>query len=156
MTFRFIARLQPDAWGMGEREQLLKMIELAGSFDQLELTNLAWAEKAFRRIQVIEWVHHERVRDGETSGDRLSPEEWAAFSGTTRAGDTLMVCPQLLSHVKRQVETDVQIMKSVRKAREERELKRGKPKARPRAATTPEEEWTRCWCVEQATFGFVA
>jgi len=130
MSFRTMARLGSDAWGMGEHEQLLKMIELAGSFDQLDLSNLAWADMAFRRIQVIEWVHHERVREGEASGDRLSPEEWAAFSGTTKAGDTLMVCPQLLSHMKGVVETDVQIMKSVRKAREERELKRGHAKAK--------------------------
>mmetsp|Transcript_102511 Transcript_102511/g.330659 ORF Transcript_102511/g.330659 Transcript_102511/m.330659 type:complete len:439 (+) Transcript_102511:461-1777(+) len=130
MSFRTMARLGSDAWGMGEHEQLLKMVELAGSFDQLDLSNLAWAEMAFRRIQVIEWVHHERVREGEASGDRLSPEEWAAFSGTTKAGDTLMVCPQLLSHMKGVVETDVQIMKSVRKAREERELKRGHAKAK--------------------------
>jgi hypothetical protein len=130
MSFRTMARLGSDAWGMGEHEQLLKMIELAGSFDQLDLSNLAWAEMAFRRIQVIEWVHHERVRESEASGDRLSPEEWAAFSGTTKAGDTLMVCPQLLAHVKGVVETDVQIMKSVRKAREERELKRGHAKAK--------------------------
>jgi hypothetical protein len=48
-----------------------------------------------------------------------------------------MVCPAFLSHVKSEVETDVVIMKSVRKAREERELKRG---GRPKAKGKAEEE----------------
>ena len=42
-----------------------------------------------------------------------------------RTGDVLMVCPSLLAHVKTVVEADVGIMKSVRKAREEIELRRG-------------------------------
>jgi hypothetical protein len=134
MNFKTVARLPSDAWGMAEHEQLLKLIELAGSYDQLDLSNLAWAELCLRRIQTIEWVHHERVRDSEAGSDRLSPEEWSAFSGTTRAGETLMVCPSLLAHVKTEVETDAAIMKSVRKAREERELKRGaRPKAKGKA-----------------------
>jgi hypothetical protein len=46
-----------------------------------------------------------------------------------------MVCPQLLNHVRSEVETDAAIMKSVRKAREERELKRGaKPKNKGKGA----------------------
>jgi hypothetical protein len=53
LSFRTIARLQPDSWGMAEHEQLLKMIELGGCFDQLDLSNLACADMAFRRLQVI-------------------------------------------------------------------------------------------------------
>ena len=36
----------------------------------------------------------------------------------------MMVAPALLAHVRTVVETDVNIMKSVRRAREERELRR--------------------------------
>jgi hypothetical protein len=133
MSFKINARCKSDAWGMQEHEQLLKMVELAGSYDQVDLSNMAWAELCFRRIQTIEWVYHERLRDGEGHSDKLSPEEWAAFSGTTRAGDSLMVCPALLSHVKGEVETDAAIMKSVRKAREERELKRGAGRAKAKS-----------------------
>jgi hypothetical protein len=48
---------------------MLKLIELAGSYDQLDLTNLAWAELCLRRIQTIEWVHHERVRDSDAGSE---------------------------------------------------------------------------------------
>ena len=117
---------------MGEHENLCQMIELAGSYDQLDLTNLAFAEAIFRRIQTIEWVHHERVRDLEaTAGDRITVEELTAFSGASRTADVLMVAPALLSHVRSVVETDVTIMKSVRRAREERELRR-KSKKNPK------------------------
>ena len=58
----------------------------------------------------------------------MAPEEMAAFSGLPRSGDHVMICPALLSHVKSAVEADTNIMKHVRKAREERELRRGKKK----------------------------
>ncbi len=129
MMFRTVTKLTHDAWGMAEHEHLCQMAELAGCYDQLDLTNLAFAEAMFRRIQVIEWVHHERVRDVDAvAGDRITVEELAAFSGTARTSDVLMVSPTLLNHVKSVVETDVTIMKSVRKAREERELRRRPPK----------------------------
>ncbi len=109
------------------RACLCQLIEFAGCYDQLDLTNCAFAEAAFRRIQTIEWVHHERVRDSDVvAGDRITAEELSAFAGTSKTSDVLMVSPALLSHVKQVVETDVTIMKSVRKAREERELRRKK------------------------------
>ena len=125
MMFRTITKLPAEAWGMAEHEHLCQVVELAGSYDQLDLTNCSFAEALFRRLQTIEWVHHERVKDMEaTAGDRITVEEMAAFSGASRTADVLMVAPALLTHVKGVVETDVTIMKSVRKAREERELRR--------------------------------
>ena len=89
----------------------------------------------------MEWVHHERVKEQEVGGsDRISQEELAAFTGASRAGESLMVAPSLLSHVKQNVETDANIMKSVRKAKEERELRRGakaKAKALAKNQTEP-------------------
>lgn len=124
---RTTAKLSADAWGMGEHGQLMKLVDLAGSYDQLDLTNCSWAEAAFRRAQVVEWVYNDRTRDADHGfSDKLSPAERAAFSGSTRAGESVMVCPALLSHVKTVVEADVNILKSVRKAREDRELKRGR------------------------------
>ena len=81
---------------------------------------------------MLELVHHEKVRDCETgSSDRISPEEMQAFTGTSVVSNSLMVCPALLQHVKEVVEVDAAIMKVVRKAREERELRRG-PKKGPK------------------------
>ena len=68
------------------------------------------------------------MRDESGVMDKISPEEMSAFSGLSRAGDCCMICPELLTHVKKMVETDAAIMKQVRLAREERELRRGKKK----------------------------
>ena len=84
-------------------------------------------------MQTIEWVYHDKVRENEqAAGDRISVEEFSAFSGTLRAGETTMICPSLLAHVRSIVETDVGIMKSVRKAREERDLRRKNNKNKPK------------------------
>ena len=124
--FKTLSKLTAESWGMAEHENLMRLLELGLQYDQLDLTNMAWAEAALRRAQLIEWAHHERVREAEASGsgDRVSPEELSAFTGVSRAGESLMVAPRLLNHVKSAVETDGNIMKAVRKAREERELRR--------------------------------
>ncbi|CAK0871112.1 unnamed protein product, partial [Prorocentrum cordatum] len=109
-----------------EHEQLIKYIGLAGTHDQLDLSNCAFAEAIFRRAQTIEWSYHDRLRgaDSASSKDKMSPGEFSAFSGFSKAGDLLMVAPALLEFVKGQVEKDAAIMKNIRKAREERELRR--------------------------------
>lgn len=130
LMFRSVARLGPESWGIPEHEHLCQMIEFGGQYDQLDLTNLAMVEAAFRRMQTIEWVYADRVReaDGGPGSAHVTQEEMVAFSGLTRTGGALMLCPSLLSHVRTQVETDVGIMKAVRKAKEERDLRRGKKK----------------------------
>ncbi|CAK0903327.1 unnamed protein product [Prorocentrum cordatum] len=126
LMFKTTARLQSEQWGVQEHEQLMKYIELAGTYDQLDLSNCAFAEAIFRRAQTIEWSYHDRLReaDSASSKDKMSPEEFSAFSGFSKAGDLLMVAPTLLEFVKGQVEKDAAIMKNIRKAREERELRR--------------------------------
>ena len=129
LMFKTTAKLQTEQWGVQEHEQLMKYLELAGTYDQLDLSNCAFAEAILRRAQTIEWAYHDRLReaDSASSKDKMSPEEFAAFSGFSKAGDLLMVAPQLLEHVKTQVEKDAAIMKNIRKAREERELRRKGP-----------------------------
>lgn len=81
------------------------------------------------RVQTIEWVYYEKVRQVDwQSNDRLTAEELAAFAGASRGGEILMITPELLAHVRSQVETDVGILKATRKAREERELRRTQKK----------------------------
>ena len=125
--WKTVTRLSSDSWGVAEHENLAHLLTLSAEYDQLDLSNLAWAEAALRRMQTIEWVYHDKVRENEqVAGDRISVEEMTAFSGTHKAGETVMICPSLLSHVRSQVESEVGIMKSVRKAREERDLRRKK------------------------------
>ena len=126
--FKSTAKLQPEQWGVQEHEQCMRYLELAGEYDQLDLVNCAFAEAVLRRAQTIEWVYHDRLREADLGAtkERLSPEEMSAFSGLSKAGDLLMVSPDLLEHVKTVVEKDAGIMKNIRKARGEREARKKK------------------------------
>ncbi|CAK0812161.1 unnamed protein product [Prorocentrum cordatum] len=126
LMFRSTCSLKPEQWGVvAEHETLLRIIELAGQYDQLDVTSLACMEAAARKVQTIEWAYHDKIRETDAgSTSRLSIEEATAFSSLSRAGDLMMVAPALLEHVKLQVEKDAAIMKNIRKAKEERELRR--------------------------------
>ena len=102
--------------------QLTQIIKLLLLVDQCDGTNLQAAEAIFRRMQTIEYSYMEKVRDREQSGQsaRLSLEEQAVFAGTTRGHTSLMVCPELLEYVRKEVEREASLVKNLRKAREER------------------------------------
>lgn len=64
-------------------------------------------------------------------------EEQTSFGGVTRQYATLMICPQLLEHVKTETEREASLAKNLRKAREEREASRkaaAKKKGQPGGA----------------------
>ena len=115
---------------------LLRMLATAAEYDQLDLVNCAWAELAFRHLQVVEWVYCDRIKemDGYGSGgpkgshkgggSLVAAEEIAAFTGSMRGADMVMVCASLLDHVKKTTEQDGSIMKTVRMARQERQARR--------------------------------
>ena len=95
-----------------------------------------------RRCQLIEYVQSMELEDdsnakasGDGGGDgkkakargrgrgRLHHafiDESAIFTGTSREFGDAMVCPELLSHVGAEIERDANVLKQVRKAREER------------------------------------
>lgn len=94
--------------------------------DQLDAYNLMTIEVQFRRLQTIEFSYAEKAKDMESKavGGRLSLEEQTAFGGVTRHYSTLMVCPDLLTHVKEETQKEASLAKNLRKAREEREAAR--------------------------------
>ena len=121
--------LQSDSWGVAEHENLMKIIDKMGRYDGLDLTNLASAEMAFRRLQLIEYFYSEKgPGGGKGSGkakdkkaeDGSYKSEAAIFSGTHREFGDTMIAPDLLEYVSKEVERDAAILKQVRKAREER------------------------------------
>lgn len=73
---------------------------------------------------------HTRDSESKAVGGRLSLEEQQTFGGLTRQAGTLVICPELLDHVKVEVERDANLANKLRKAREERDLarKQGKKK----------------------------
>lgn len=124
--FRQLCKLDSSSWGIQEHYQLSMTIRYAIQTDQLNPYNNLFCEVIFRRLQTIEFAYMERAREQESKavGGKLSLEEQSTFGGITRAAATLMVCPDLLEHVKAEVERDANLAKNLRKAREEREMAR--------------------------------
>ena len=85
--------------------------------------DFVWAEAVVRRMQVFDWVHHEKIREQYfVPGDRVIVEELAAISGTMHAGIMLMLCPSLPTHVP-DVEPDIGSVKVVSKTKKVRKLR---------------------------------
>ena len=122
--------LKHDSWGVSEHEHLMKVLDKLGRFDGLDLSNLAGAELAFRRLQLIEYYYSDRGpgsgNKGAGEGDKKKEDdlvykmESAIFSGSHKEFGDVMVCPTLMDYVSKEIETEASIMKQVRKAREER------------------------------------
>ena len=103
-----------------------------GSFDQLDLPNIAAAEAVARRLQAIEWQYRERVREtsrshvvasvGVAGAPALTTSEVDLFEGAAKTNATLMVCPLLIRYVSDESKTEAAVSKAGRKAREERFL----------------------------------
>eukprot|EP00438_Fugacium_kawagutii_P013922 Skav213474 [mRNA] locus=scaffold565:36349:39146:+ [translate_table: standard] len=123
---RHLCRLDSSSWGMQEHYQLAMTMKYALQNDQVNPYNNLFTEVIFRRLQTIEYAYMDKAREQEAKavGGKLSLEEQPTFGGITRAAATLMICPDLLSHVKNEVEKDASLAKNLRKAREERELNR--------------------------------
>lgn len=57
--WRSTARLGGGDWGVAEHAQLCRFLQLAGTFDQLDLSNNSVLEAISRRLQVIEWQYRD-------------------------------------------------------------------------------------------------
>eukprot|EP00438_Fugacium_kawagutii_P028256 Skav200691 [mRNA] locus=scaffold6391:1205:6504:+ [translate_table: standard] len=126
---RQVTRADASSWGIQEHFQVSMSLRQALLVDQLDGFNLLSIEIQFRRLQTIEYSYSEKAREQESKavGGKLSLEEQTTFGGVTRQFSTLMVCPELLEHVKAETEKEASLAKNLRKAREEREAaRRGK------------------------------
>ena len=105
-------------------------LKMALQVDQLDGSNCAVVENLFRRAQTIEFGWAERIREREnrvaSNGSRLSVEEQSVFGGLTRVATNLMICPQLVDHVREEVEKEAKLQKALRQAREERDVGGGR------------------------------
>ena len=140
--FVMIHRLNKDSWGVTMHEFGLKALETLGSYDSLDLPNVAGIEALMREVQVVEYAYakHDSFSGSSAEGADAAGgknkkgrgrgrggaagafgylDEFTAFRGQRETGDA-MVCPTLVEWVGKQVERDANILKQVRKAREER------------------------------------
>ena len=119
------------SWCATEHETLSKIIDKLAKFDGLDLSNLAGAEVTFRRLQLIEYFYSERgpgggkgagksSKDSKKDDDGAYKFESTIFTGSHKEFGDVMVAPDLLSYVAKEVEQEASVMKQIRKAREER------------------------------------
>ena len=123
-------KLQPTDFGVQEHEHGMRAFQYFGETDQLDLPNLAGLEVLMRRAQMIEYHHEKRTKaanagDGKSGG--VTCEEASYFSGSHKLNGEVMVTPDLLAWVGKEIERDVEVTKQMRKAREEQRLSRDKP-----------------------------
>ena len=137
--------LNNDDPAVQQHELTMKVLELFGTYDQLDLGNSAGLERLMREAQLTEWHFEEKRRStaggkgggsaddggGEAPkgggrgkknrqrGVGPSMEEAAMWTGATKDNQNVMVCPALLKYVSTEAERQVLLLKSVRKAREE-------------------------------------
>ena len=121
--FRSVCRLDSQAWGVQEHFQCTQFLKLLLLVDQLDGSNLEGVEAIFRRMRTIEYSHSQKLRETESKGgpSKLSLEEQAVFAGTTHAHTSLMICPDMLEHVWKEVEREASLAKNLVKARENRD-----------------------------------
>ena len=130
-------KLFADMWGVSEHECILKAVEHAACYDYVDILNMAGFEHALRRAQLIEYTYSERgpAGGGREAGNIAKDnqkrtgkgadkvglyDESAVFMGLHREFGDVMVSPELLDYVAKEVEREASVMKQVRKAREER------------------------------------
>ena len=94
-------------------------------YDQLDLPNLVGLEVVLRRCQLIVY-RHEKKKAGEGKEQKagLTRHEANYFSGLHRLTSDIMVCPELIEWVSKEIGKDVEVTKQMRKAREEARLSR--------------------------------
>ena len=106
----------------------MRALESALTVDQIDATNLVCMEHLSRRGQLIEHYHKERhrVEVERASGKKgvMEMEGGEVFMGMTGEEGILMISPQLVAHVSKEMERQGSIDKASRKAREERQLRR--------------------------------
>ena len=124
-SFRETFRLRKGDWGLDIHELALRTLEHLVTFDYLNVPNLSGAEDLARAAQLVEYVYHQEssVSDagkGKGKGRAGVLDEAHIFTGAHRDPGEVMISPDLLEYVSKEVERDASIMKQIRKGREER------------------------------------
>ena len=138
--WKSVNRLFDDMWGVTDHGLAMQAIELAGCYDGLDVVNLSCLELLIRKAQLVEFPYWERGPalppkegdkkdrgNGEGGGRVGMYDEGHIFLGSNKEFGEVMVAPELLDYVTREVEREAGVMKQIRKAREERGLLAQKP-----------------------------
>jgi hypothetical protein len=107
--------------------KILRALEQSGCYDGLDICNISGVEVMLLHAQVIEYACMQDTptskaqnKKGEEHPKGVASLEGDIFAGVHRDSGEVMLFPELLDYVAKEVERDASIMKQVRKAREER------------------------------------
>ena len=120
-------KLNVTDFGVQEHEHGMRAFQFFGEYDQVDLPNLVGLEVIIRRCQVIEFHYEKKGKGGNKQNEQMagvSREEAAYFSGSHRMAGEVMICPELVEWVSKEIGRDVEVTKQMRKAREEAKLSR--------------------------------
>ena len=119
-----VAKLDDDAYGVGEYLALSEIVRDSLVYDQTDVTNLSALERVLRRLQMIEYHWKTRADqsriDASGSDGRMDPLSKDLFGGNRGDKGDLMVCPELLKCIKVETVEEVDENKAERKLREGR------------------------------------
>ena len=120
-------------WGVQEHETVCKVVAKFGEWDGIDPSNSAGIEILLRKAQLIEYVYSDKGPAGastkgggkgekkkEATSDATIAYEAGIFSRASKEFGDIIIAPELLDYVSKEVERDAAVMKQVRKAREER------------------------------------
>ena len=105
-----------------QHELLSEVLEMAGSVDQLDLSNLIFAEVVVRQMQFIE----AELKRRSDSAKPLDGSEY--YLARTRKTGGALQAPALTEYISKRAQAEGAVLKEQRKAAEERALARPKKK----------------------------
>ncbi|CAK0878632.1 unnamed protein product, partial [Prorocentrum cordatum] len=103
-------KLSNTDFGVQEHEHGMRAFQFFGEYDQIDLPNLVGLEVVLRRCQVIEF-HYEKKNKGGKANEQaqgVTRDEAAYFSGSHRLGGEVMICPELVEGVSKEIGRDVE------------------------------------------------
>ena len=127
----FSNQLYPGMWGMREQDAAFKNLDLAGSYDGLDIPISAGLGHLMRRARLIEFTYSDRgpapptgykPGKGGTKGSAGAFGESNILMGRHRLHGDVVICPGLFDYITKETEREASVMKQVRKAREAREM----------------------------------
>jgi len=109
-----------------QHEGLCRILQLATTFDQLDLCNVSAMELVCRQLQLLEAKEYEKhmAKQSEEVTSALVDNRLYMGVGTSRGG--LCISPKLEEYLSKELAAEASVMKEQRKAREERVLARPK------------------------------
>ncbi|CAK0818925.1 unnamed protein product, partial [Prorocentrum cordatum] len=111
-TWKHENKLQDDEHNAVTHEMLSEILELATTFDQLDVSNLASMESLCRHIQYIE----QRIKKKRGAGKDFDLQDY--YLGRTRRTGGALMAPELQKWVAESAARDSSILKEERKAAE--------------------------------------